>query len=375
MKRIMIIVMVAALMLGLCACIGAQPTTSSDTKPADTTAAPVETDAAATAGTTAETAAATQSAETAGNSETQAPTESASTDAPVLRIYSLKGPTSMGLATLLQANEAGQTQLRYDSTICTAADEVTAALVNGSADIALLPANAAATLFNKAGGFSVVAINTLGVLYVVENGESVQSVKDLAGKTICLTGKGTTPEYALRYLLAANGIEDQVTLEFKSEAQEVVTAMSEDLAMIGLLPQPFVTAAMMQNENLRIALDLNSEWNSVSTDSAMVTGVTVVRNEILEQYPEQIQTFLAEAAEGVDQVNDDPEAAAELIVNMEIVAKAPIAAKAIPYCNLVCITGEGMKSMLSGYLQTLYEQNPKAVGESMPSDDFYYTGE
>ena len=281
----------------------------------------------------------------------------------------------MGLVTLLEDSKNGKTANTYVSTMCAAADEVTAALVNGDADIALLPANAAAALFNKAGGFSVVGINTLGVLYVVENGDSVQSVEDLAGKTVCLTGKGTTPEYTLRYLLAAYGIEDQVNMEFKSEPSEVVTAMSEDVAVIGLLPQPFVTAALAQNENLRIALDLNSEWDSVSETGAMVTGVTVVRSEILQKYPENVKRFLEEAAKGVDAVNDDPETAAKLIEALGIVAKAPIAQKAIPYCNLVCITGSGMKDMLSGYLQTLFDQNPKAVGGAMPADEFYYTGE
>ena len=367
MKRFLTLALVALLLLGLCAC-ATESTPSSDAKPADSTAAGGESAADTTPVTT-------RSTEAAVESQSAEVESSSSVDAADLRIYSLKGPTTMGLVGLLQANEDGTASNRYDATVCNAADEVTAALVNGSTDIALLPANAAATLYNKAGGFSVVAINTLGVLYVVENGESIQSVKDLAGKTVCLTGKGTTPEYALRYLLAANGIEDQVTLEFKSEAQEVVSAMSEDVAMIGLLPQPFVTAAMMQNENLRIALDLNNEWRSVSPDSAIVTGVTVVRNEILEQYPEQIKNFLSEADISVAKVNEDPDWASELIVNLEIVAKAPIAAKAIPYCNLVCVTGSEMKTVLSAYLQTLYEQNPAAVGESMPDDGFYYTGE
>jgi NitT/TauT family transport system substrate-binding protein len=281
----------------------------------------------------------------------------------------------MGIATMLRDSEAGKTNLHYASTICTAADEVTAALVNGKADAAMLPANAAAALFNKAGGFSVVAINTLGVLYVVENGDTIHSVKDLAGKTVCLTGKGTTPEYALRYLLAANGIEDQVTLEFKSEAQEVVAAMGENVAMIGLLPQPFVTAACAQNEKLHVALDLTKEWEAVSKDSALVTGVTVIRNEVLERNPFYASALIKDCTAGVEAVNADPAVAAELIVNMGIVAKAPIAEKAIPACNLVCIYGDQMKTLLSGYLQTLYDQNPKAVGGAMPADDFYYTGE
>ena len=339
MKKALIFGLIALLLLGLCACASTDPTVLSTE-----TAAP----------------------------NTQATAAAAGMD---LNIYSLKGPTSMGLVMLLEDSKNGASVNTYHATMCTAADEVTAALVNGDADIALLPANAAATLFNKAGGFSVVGINTLGVLYVVENGQNIQSLADLAGKTVVLTGKGTTPEYALRYLLSAAGIEDQVTLEFKSEAQEVVAAMGEYVAAIGVLPQPFVTAALAQNENLRIALSLQDEWSKVSEDSTLVTGVTVVRNEVLAQHPAQIAAFLQEAAKSVQQVNEHPELAAPLIENLGIVAKAALAQKAIPFCNLVSITGTEMKTLLSGYLQTLFEQNPKAVGESMPADAFYYTGE
>ena len=357
MKRIVIFALIAALLLGLCAC-GKPETNASDTQNLPTP--------------TGESTPATGNENLATRNRD---TDREEAQEGVLRVYSLKGPTSMGIATMLRDSEAGKTELRYESTICTAADEVTAALVSGKADVALLPANAAANLFNKSGGFSVVAINTLGVLYVVENGDSVKTIEDLAGKTVCLTGKGTTPEYALRHILAAHGIEDKVNLEFKSEAQEVVTAMGEDVAMIGLLPQPFVTAACAQNEKLHVALDLTKEWEAVSKDSALVTGVTVIRNEVLERNPVYASALIKDCTAGVEAVNADPAAAAELIVNMGIVAKAPIAEKAIPACNLVCIYGKEMKVLLSGYLQTLYEQNPKAVGEKMPADEFYYVGE
>lgn len=356
MKRILIVTLVAAMLLGLCAC-GTEETTVT------TTASSAISKSQIVPGTSAVSA------------TSEKPTEPAPVEEGTMRVYSLKGPTSMGLATVLRDSEAGTANLHYVSTICTTADEVTAALVNGSADAALLPANAAAALYNKAGGFSVVAINTLGVLYVVENGDTVHTVKDLAGKTVCLTGKGTTPEYALRYLLAANGIEDQVTLEFKSEAQEVVAAMGENVATIGLLPQPFVTAAMMQNDQLRLALDLTKEWEAVSENGTLVTGVTVVRKELLDEHPDMVSAFVKDCIIGVENVNADPAVAAELIVNMGIVAKAPIAEKAIPYCNLVCIRENEMKTLLSSYLQTLFDQNPKAVGGAMPADDFYFTGD
>ena len=375
MKRIYAIVLTMALLLGLCACSTGNSASSTGLPSASV---PVLTSEAGSSD-------ATQPSDSQATevSDTTVPMTTApeTTEQPVdekkleLNVYSLKGPTSMGLAMLLEDSKNGKTFNTYHSTMCTAADEVTAALVSGEADIALLPANAAAALYNKAGGFKVVGINTLGVLYVVENGDSVHSIKDLLGKTVVLTGKGTTPEYALRFLLNANDIEDQVTLEFKSEAQEVVAALSEDTAAIGLLPQPFATAALAQNENLRIAVSLQDEWDRFTQESALVTGVTVVRDEVLEAYPSQIATFLKEAAWSVERVNSQPEEAAPLIEQMGIVAKAALAQKAIPFCNLVSITGSEMKLLLSGYLQTLYDQNPKAVGEAMPDDAFYFTGE
>lgn len=294
-------------------------------------------------------------------------------DPQILRIFSMKGPTSMGLVKLLQDNEAGNCLNTYESTMVTAADEVIAAIAGKKADIAMLPANAAATLYNKAAGFRVVAINTLGVLYIVENGSTIQSLDDLAGKTICLTGKGTTPEYALRYLLAESGLEDTVTLEFKSEAAEVVAAMTENVETIGLLPQPFATSACAQNTDLRIALDLTDEWASITDESILITGVTLVRTEVLESNPDAVAAFLAEYTASIDYVNANPAEASVQIETLGIVAKAAIAEKALPYCNLVCITGDEMQTKLSGYLQTLYDSNPDAIGGVMPDTDFYYT--
>lgn len=376
MKKIFALILAAALLLSFCACSTGNSASSTGSESAQPTAS-VPALTAESAGTDASDPTSTDADETKAPETTEAVTTAPSLDETKLdlNVYSLKGPTSMGLAMLLEDSKNGKTFNTYHSTMCTGADEVTAALVSGEADIALLPANAAATLYNKAGGFSVIGINTLGVLYVVENGDTVHSIKDLLGKTVVLTGKGTTPEYALRFLLDAYDIEDQVTLEFKSEAQEVVAAMSEDTAAIGLLPQPFVTAALAQNEKLRIAVSLQDEWAQYTQESSLVTGVTVVRNEVLEAYPSQIATFMKEAAWSVSRVNDHPEQAAPLIEQMGIVAKAPLAQKAIPYCNLVSITGTEMKTLLSGYLQTLFDQNPKAVGEALPDDAFYYTGE
>lgn len=258
----------------------------------------------------------------------------------------------------------------------TAADELVAAVSSGDVDIALVPANVASVLYNKTEGkISVLDINTLGVLYVVESKDTIQSVSDLKGKTLYLTGKGTTPDYALQYVLSQNGLTtDDVTLEYKSEAAEVAAVLANDENAIGLLPQPFVTVACNQNEKLHIALDLTEEWDKAQGEdgSQLVTGVTIVRNDFLENNEEVVKTFLEESKTSVEFTNSHQDEAAELIVQQGIVEKAAIAKQAIPYCNITYIDGEAMKTALGGYLSVLHKQDAQSVGGQLPGDDFYY---
>lgn len=292
----------------------------------------------------------------------------------VIRIGSLKGPTSMGLVSLMDQAEKGESKQQYEFTMATTADEINAAFLKGDLDIVLIPANVASVLYQKTQGqVAVIDINTLGVLYLLESEETVQSVADLAGRTIYLPGKGTTPDYVLQYLLSEHGLTtEEVNLQYKSEAAEVISALSEEPDALGLLPQPAVTTACMQNENLRIALDLTKEWEQVNQDSSLVTGVTVVRREFLEQHEALVKDFLTAHAESADFANEHVDEAAELVAALEIVPKAPIAAQAIPYCNITCMVGEQMQKALSGYLDVLAGQNIEAIGGQLPSDDFYY---
>lgn len=317
------------------------------------------------------------SAEETTEATTEMAAEAVTGDA--VRVGSLKGPTSMGLVSLMQKAKNGETKEAYDFTMVTAADELLGKVISGDLDIALVPANVASVLYNKTEGeVQAIDINTLGVLYVVENGDQVQSIADLKGKTLYLTGKGTTPDYVIQYLLKANGLTtDDVTLEYKSEATEVVAALAEDTAAIGLLPQPFVTAAMTQNENLRVALDLTAEWDATQEEggSRLVTGVTIARTDFLEENEDAVKDFLAEHEESAAFTNENPEQAAQWIAELEIVAKAPIAQKAIPACNITCIDGREMKDALGGYLSALYELEPTSIGGALPADDFYYGAE
>lgn len=296
-------------------------------------------------------------------------------DPVTLRVGAMKGPTSMGLLFLMDKAEEGTCEDTYAFTMATAADELLPLMIKGELDIALVPANVAAVLYQKTnGGVSVIDINTLGVLYFVTGDTGVTSVADLRGKTIYLTGKGTTPEASIRYILKQNGLaESDYTLEFKSEAAEVAVVLADNPDAIGFLPQPFVTAAMMQNEALKVVLDMNEEWMKLQADgSGMVTGVTVVRNEFLKENEAAVKRFLEEHKESAAAINTDVEKGAVLAVEAGIVAKELIAKKAIPECNITCLTGTEMKTALEKYLNVLAEFKAEIVGGSVPDEEFYY---
>ena len=294
-----------------------------------------------------------------------------------LRIAGLKGPTTMGLVNLLSMEEDGTASMDYDLQLYGAADEIVPLLMKGELDMAAIPANLAATLYQKTnGGIQAVAVNTLGVLYVVEQGDTVQSMADLKGRTILSTGKGTTPEYVLRYLLTKNGLDPDkdVKIEYYSEASEVTAQMANTEDAIAVLPQPYVTAAGLQDDTLRVALDLTEEWNKVA-DTQLITGVTVVRKEYAEEHPDVVAAFLTDYAKSVEAANTDLDGTAALCEEQGVVAKAAIAKKALPNCNIVCLTGDELKTNASAYLQVLFDADPKAVGGAMPGDDFYWTAE
>ena len=306
----------------------------------------------------------------------EVPVQEAPSEEPVTtRIAALKGPTAMGMVKLMHDDPQSGEGPMYAFTLAGAADEVTPSLIKGDLDMACVPANLASVLYNKTEGEIItLAVNTLGVLYIVENGNAVSSMADLAGKTIVAAGKGSTPEYALRYLLTENGIDPDtdVTIDWKSEHAECVAALASGSATIALLPQPFVTVAQTKIENLRVALDLTAEWDALDNGSGLITGVVVARKAFVEEHPAAVDTFLRNYAESVDWVNSNTADAAALISEFGIVEAAPIAEKALPHCNIVCITGEEMGAKLSGYLQVLFDAEPTSVGGKLPGEDFYY---
>lgn len=287
-----------------------------------------------------------------------------------VRVAALKGPTAMGMVEMME-NDAD----KYSFEICAAADEITPRLAgsNPEFDIAALPANLASVLYNRTnGGLQVLAINTLGVMYIAERGESISSVADLKGRTIYTAGKGSTPEYALNYILEMNGLTpgEDVTIEFKSEHSECLAALMGNADAVAMLPQPFITTAMTKAEDMRVALDLTEEWEKLG-NGTMITGVVVARSQFVKEQPEAVEAFLQDYAQSVSFVNANNAEAAQLVGKFDIVPAA-VAEKALPECNICFFTGQDMYARLSAYLEVLFNAAPESVGGQLPGDDFYY---
>lgn len=314
--------------------------------------------------------------ETADNNGDNIDSENGDTKEKVhINIAALKGPTGIGMVKLME-DAANNTALHnYNFTLAGEADEISTGLIKGEFDIAAVPCNLASVLYNKTEGkIKLAAINTLGVLYIVETGNTITSVEDLKGKTVYSTGYGTTPQYTLNYLLSLYGLdpEKDLTIEYKTEATEVAAILSEADDAIAMLPQPYVTTVMMNNDKVRIAIDIDKEWNHANEDgSGVVTGVVVVNKDFLENNPEAVKDFLSEYETSTVFVNENVDAAAELVEKFGLF-KAAVAKKAIPYCNITFISGFEMKEKTEGYLNILFNQNPNSIGGAMPSEDFYY---
>lgn len=297
-----------------------------------------------------------------------------------VRVGSLKGPTTMGLLFLMEDSQQKKTENQYEFQMVTGADQLLALMVKGELDMALVPANVAAILYRKMEGMvSVIDINTLSVLYLVSSDEGLGSVEDLKGRTVYLTGKGTGPDYVLRYLIREAGLEPgEVTLEYLSEAAEVAATLAKKPEAAGFLPQPFVTAACLQNEALKVVCSAAGEWNRLGSGEGTsgegygpVTGVTVVRKDFMEAHADAVGIFLKEHALSAEAINADPDTGAAYCVKAGILAKENIAREAIPRCGITCITGEEMKRALEEYLSVLYSYSPETVGGELPEEEFY----
>ena len=310
------------------------------------------------------------------NSEPEQPETQEELTAAEINLYVLSGPTGIGAMNLWAASDAGETKNTYHITMPGANDEVVAALSKGDADIAAVATNLAATLYNKTdGGVTVLAVNTLGVLSLLSNGQEAATVSELKGKTIYAPGQGANPEYILRYVLSGNGLDPDkdVTLRFVGEGSELLTVWQSDPEAVILAPQPVATSILMQNENAKTLFDMTEEWDKIAgDDSTLMMGCVIVRNEFLQANPGAVELFLQEYAASIEKAQSDVEGTAALCQQYGLIPKAALAQKAVPSCGLTFVTGAEMKTGLSGYLQVMFDANPKSVGGALPGDNFYY---
>ena len=293
-----------------------------------------------------------------------------------VNVFVLTGPTGVGAVSMMQQAENGNGLENYHITAVSAPTEIVSKISNGEADIAAISTNLAAKLYQVTDGeVQILAVNTLGVLYVLTNaGPEVESLADLAGKTVYTTGKGANPEYIINYLLEKNGLdpEKDLTIEYKADGNELTAVWAQDPTAVIIAPQPAATAITLRYEGSSAALDLTEEWEKVSPDSALMMGCIIARKAFINENPDTISHFLTDYEASVRQTEIDPDQTAALCETYGIVAKAEIAKKALPACNICFITGEEMKSGLTGYLEVLLSQDPQSVGGKLPDEGFWY---
>lgn len=303
------------------------------------------------------------------------PAESQPAEKESATVYGLVGPTGVGLANLMHRNEQNATALDYTVTLATAPDEIVGKLTTGEANFAALPTNLAATLYQKTNGdVQVLALNTGCVLYIVENGDSIHSIADLKGKTILSTGEGANPEYLLRYLLSENNLEDDVTLEFVAENDELAANLVSGSADVALVPEPLCSTVLSKNADLRVALSLGDEWVKAQNNATPYMGCIVVNKQFAIDFPNRVEAFLADYKVSVEAAQTDVKTVAGFCEQYGIIGSAAIAEKALPRCALTCVTGSEMANALDPYLSVLFTFNPQSVGGTLPNEGFYYTG-
>lgn len=299
--------------------------------------------------------------------------EVVSEEKATINVTVLKGPTGLGALQLMEKNDSKTASSNYNFTLASAADEVSAKIINKEADIVAAPTNLAAVLYKRTEGQVVMlAANTLGNLYIVTKNAEISSIADLKGKTIYSSGQGASPEYVLNFLLKKNGIDPETDVEiiYKSEHAEVAPVFASEESVIALLPEPFVTNMLLKNSDLKVSVNVTEEWKKVS-DSELVMGCLIARKEFVDANPEAVAKFLKEYEESANYAVTNVAETAALSEKYGIMAKN-VAEKALPGCNIVYIDGEKLQNYVSAYFEVLFNANPKSVGGQLPDEKLYY---
>lgn len=293
-----------------------------------------------------------------------------------ISVACIKGPTGVGMAQLMDNAEKGSAENNYNFKVVSSADEISGKIISGEINIASVSTNLAAKLYNKTQGKIVMlAVNTLGVLSIMENGNTIKSVADLKGKTIFSTGQGSNPEYILRHILKENGLDPDkdVKLHFLAANDELVASLVSGNAQVALVPEPAASTAVAKNSNIHKVLDVNAEWEKIS-DSKLMMGCVVALKSYVENNPDAVKSFLKEYKASVEFAKSNIQSTAELCEKYSIIPSSTVAEKAIPDCNLTFVTGEDMQNSSKGYFEVLLNADKTSIGGNMPKEDFWYNG-
>ena len=295
-----------------------------------------------------------------------------------VKVATLAGPTGMGMAEMIVGGVNLGENITTEFTVAGAPDQITAGVISGEYQIAAVPTNLAAVLFNKTEGKVILgAVNTLGVINIVaDESEGIKSIADLKGKTMVASGQGSTPEYVLNYLLQKNGLTPgvDVTINYVAEHSEAATLLVSGGATIAMIPEPFVTTVTSKKPNFKVAVDLTAAWETATNGSQLQMGCLVINKEWAEANPKLVENFMTAYEKSVKSVNDNPVEGAKNIVTAGIMADAALAEKAIPNSNIVFIPAKDAQADLEEYYTILAGFEPKAIGGKVPGEDFYSFG-
>ena len=286
----------------------------------------------------------------------------------------LAGPTSVGAINMVEESKNGESNFTINESVDGAPDALVPKLVSGQADLAIIPANLAATLYNKTEGkVKVLATNSLGVLYVVTKGDvEINSIEDLAnyGEEILASGKGATPEIAINKILEANGYSSEnLNINYLAQANEAAQKLIAGEAKVAILPEPMVSSVLIKAEDAKVAIDLNELYEKAA-GYPLISSVLVGRSEYLATI--DVEKLLETFKDSIEKAKANPEETAALLEKYDIMP-APVAKKAIPNLALEYIDGDRLKEMMAKHLEDLNNTNPQLIGGSIPEDDFYFT--
>ncbi|KNZ42464.1 endonuclease VII [Acetobacterium bakii] len=304
--------------------------------------------------------------------------QSAPAEPQTVKVATLAGPTGMGMAEMIVGGVDLGKNITTEFTVAGAPDQITAGVISGEYQIAAVPTNLAAVLFNKTEGKVILgAVNTLGVVNIVaDDAEGIKSIADLKGKTMIASGQGSTPEFVLNYLLQKNGLTPgvDVTINYVAEHSEAATLLVSGGATIAMIPEPFVTTVTSKKPNLKVAVDLTAAWEEANNGSKLQMGCLVINKEWADANPKLVESFMTAYEKSVKNVNDNPVEGAKNIVTAGIMADAALAEKAIPNSNIVFIPAQDAQADLEEYYTILAGFEPKAIGGKVPGEDFYSFG-